>query len=64
VQTRQRRASWFLSDQTSGVASIDVTLDGANLTPTLSKSAAATWLAPTTVPAGSTFGSAVRSPLE
>jgi hypothetical protein len=58
IQRASRTINWFLSDQTSGIASIDETLDGTTVTPTLSKSAAATWLATTTVPAGSAFGSA------
>jgi hypothetical protein len=58
IQRSTRSISWFLSDQTSGVASIEQTLDGAKLTTTLSKGAGATWLATSTVPAGSAFGSA------
>ncbi|MDP9224926.1 MAG: hypothetical protein M3P18_13995 [Actinomycetota bacterium] len=58
IDRSSRTISWFLSDQTSGIASIDEDLNGVQLTPTLSKSAAATWLATTTVASGTTIGSA------
>jgi hypothetical protein len=58
IQRSLRTVTWFLSDQTSGVSSVDESIDGTALTTTLSKGAAATWLASTTVPSGLAFGSA------
>ncbi|MDP9259243.1 MAG: hypothetical protein M3Q31_22205 [Actinomycetota bacterium] len=58
IDRSSRTISWFISDQTSGIANIDETLDSTKLTPNLSKGAAATWLASTTIPNGLAFGSA------
>lgn len=58
VQRTERTLTWFISDQTSGIASIDPTLDGTQVAATLSKAAAATWLATIVIPSTIPFASA------
>lgn len=58
LERTTRTISWYLSDQTSGIASIALALNGTTLTPTLTATAAATWLATATIPSGLALGSA------